>query len=321
MDLIKLHDPASGASARIAPNLGFNCFEFRTAALGRTCDVIDAAPDFLEGKHRPSLHGIPLLFPFPNRIRNGRYTWNGRDYELNQTGVSFDAAGNAIHGFCLDQPWRIASVSEQSVTATFQLSLDAPDRRELWPADFLIAVRYSLSGATLRADIRIENPDVEPLPWGFGTHPYFRLPLTAESQLEQCLVEIPAAEEWELIDCLPTGKRRPVPPEKDMREGALFQSLKLDDVLTNLQARAGVVETLIMDQTAGLQILQRFPTDFREVVAFTPSERAAVCIEPYTCLTDAINLAAENVDAGLRVLEPGGRFETWIEITAGPVIV
>ena len=59
---------------------------------------------------------------------------------------------------------------------------------------------------------------------------------------------------------------------------------------------------------------------FREIVAFTPPNRAAVCIEPYTCPTDAINLNSRGIDCGWRTLGPGSEFHTWIDITAGLVL-
>ena len=59
---------------------------------------------------------------------------------------------------------------------------------------------------------------------------------------------------------------------------------------------------------------------FRELVAFTPPTRASVCLEPYTCITDAVDLQPQGIDAGWRVLAPGDEIRTWIEIEAGPVI-
>ena len=53
---------------------------------------------------------------------------------------------------------------------------------------------------------------------------------------------------------------------------------------------------------------------FREVVVFTPPHRQAFCIEPYTCTTDAINLQARGVDAGLLTLPPGGRWTAVFEM-------
>jgi aldose 1-epimerase len=319
MEPLEIKDASTGSTAKVAAHLGFNCYEFRAMVGGQVVDVLDSAPDFAQGDHKPSGHGIPLLFPYPNRIRGGRFSWGGCEYSLSTDAVPYNA-GNAIHGLCIDRPWRVAARGGHYVVGQFQLSADAPDRRACWPADFLIEVRYEVGPAALRADIRIVNPDDRPLPWGFGTHPYFRLPLSRESDPKHCLIEVPAAEEWELVDCLPTGKRRRVGKGKDLRDGEYFPGLKLDDVLTGLTVEGDAVESLIMDEKSGLQVTQRADAVFRELVIYTPADRNAICLEPYTCATDAINLSARGINAGWRVLQPGAEFATWIEIRAGRVI-
>jgi aldose 1-epimerase len=320
MEVLVLTDTRTGSTARILPELGFNCFEFRTQVAGQPVDVIDASPQFAFGHEKPSGHGIPLLFPFPNRIRGGRYSWDGRDYEIPPAQASHDATGNAIHGFCLDRPWRVTSRGADFAVGQFELGKDAPDRLAFWPTDFRIEVRYQVRGPKLRADIRIMNPSPDPLPWGFGTHPYFKLPLGAKSRPTHCLVQAPATEEWELVDCLPTGRRLPISEAKDLREGAYFDVLKLDDVLTGLPAGPVSIDCNIMDEACGYQVVQQAGPAFRDLVVYTPPNRNAVCLEPYTCATDAINLQQQGVDAGWRLLEPRAEFRTWIEITASEVI-
>ena len=325
MEPIELKDPSSGSVARIAPHLGFNCYDFVAAVTKpggeeTRVSVIDASPEFIQGGERPSGHGIPILFPYPNRIREARYEWDGRDYELSASLVSHDAAGNAIHGFCLDRPWRVVEQTEQAVLGEFQLSLDAPERLSLWPCDFCIQIRYEVRGATLQCDVTILNPGDVPLPWGFGTHPYFRLPLSEQSDLTSCRVQVPAAEEWELDQCLPTGARRSVPAEKDLRDWESVDGLVLDDVLTGLEILSCQSECGISDETAGLEVIQTCDGVFREMVVYTPPGRPAVCLEPYTCVTDAINLEHRGYNTGLRLLLPGERFQTWFHIRAAAVV-
>lgn len=320
MTVISLRDATTGSSARIAAAVGFNCCEFRADVGGEIVEVIDAPPEFASGEHRPSSCGIPILFPFPNRIRAGQFTWDGREYRLSGDLVAQDGNGNAIHGFCLDRPWRVTAQQDHFAVGQFQLSVDAPERLACWPADFLIQIRYELRGPNLRADVRIANPDEKPLPWGFGTHPYFRLPLGRASDPHKCVIEVPAAEQWELIDCLPTGRRQPIPREKDLRDGIDYGDIALDDVYTGLLPGEESLECLVVDEPAGLELVQRCDRAFREIVAYTPPGRNAVCLEPYTCVTDAINLDRQGVDAGWRVLEPGGEFHTWIEIRLGRVM-
>lgn len=316
MPLLTITDPHSGSTARILTELGFNCCQFRVLIDSTPVDVLDASPEFIAGGGRPSGHGIPILFPFPNRIRNGKFTWQGNSYELPAT----DKFGNAIHGLCMDRPWRVIEQRDDMVTGQFQLSVDAPDRLHQWPTDFVIEVDYEIVHNRLRANFRIGNPSNRSLPWGLGTHPYFKLPLGAGSRLSDCIVEVPASRRWELIDCLPTGKLLELDESHDLRDGAYVDAVTLDDVYTDIHCDGPQFDCTVLDERAGLQIVQTCPPIFREIVAFTPPGRAAICIEPYTCPTDAINLTEQGLECGWRTLGPGSEFHTWIDITAGPIL-
>lgn len=318
MPILTITDAHTGSTARIAPELGFNCFEFRAMVGGRPVDVLDAAPGFDAGGQRPSGSGIPILFPFPNRIRAGQFAWKGQEFSILNT--SGDKFGNATHGLCLDRPWRVTAKGDDFVSGQFQLSVDAPDRLAMWPTDFLIEVDYELVHNRLRANFRIGNPTDRPLPWGLGTHPYFKLPLGEGSRVENCLIEVPCAQRWELIDCLPTGNLLELDEDFDLRDGAYVNTVKLDDVYTTVLCEGPQFDCLLIDEQAGLQVTLTSPPIFREIVAFTPPNRAAVCLEPYTCPTDAINLTARGIDCGWRTLGPGSEFHTWLDITAGPVL-
>ncbi len=298
-----------GSRAKIAVDLGFNCFSFTAVtANGISVDVLSANEGFESGGHPASRSGIPLLFPYPNRIARGRYSWNGSDYQLTPNAVPFDKTGNAIHGFCIDRPWRITAQSQSSVTAVFRTSVDAPDRLHLWPADAEIEVTYELNGACLRSIIKVNNPSEQPLPWGFGTHAYFRLPLSSATSAYQCTIYAPASRVWELDECLPSGKTHAVSEKADLSRSPAFGGLKLDDVYTGIAAEDKNVVCRITDPAAKVMVEQKCSTAFREIVAFTPPWATAVCLEPYTCVTDAINLQQKGIDAGLQILPPG---ETW----------
>ncbi|MFG0239714.1 MAG: aldose 1-epimerase [Gimesia chilikensis] len=314
-------DPETGSTARILPELGFNCYQFHAMVDGQCIDVIDSHPEFETGEQRPSSSGIPILFPFPNRIAGGRFKWEGTAYELPPEITYHDKTGNAIHGFCLDLPWRVIAHEENFAIAQFQLSIDGRHRLPYWPGDAFIEVRYEVKGATLRADFRIGNPGDTPIPWGLGTHPYFKVPLSAEGNPKNCLIESPATEEWILSDCLPTGDKQPIQPAHDLREGAWFDQLKADDILSGLPEDIDQYECLIMDEQAGLVLTQDYDSLFTELVVFTPPERNCICLEPYTCVTNALNLTEKALETGLRVLPPGSEIKTWIEIRAGKVIV
>ncbi len=96
--IVVLTDGA-GTRAEVWPALGCNCYRWVTGGH----EVLYADPQIF-GSGRPTRSGIPVLFPFPNRIRAGRFTWQGKEYEI----PPGDQAGkNAIHGFVVQKPWRI----------------------------------------------------------------------------------------------------------------------------------------------------------------------------------------------------------------------
>lgn len=314
---IHLTDSDTGARASIAPDLGFNCFAFTAVIHGQPVEVIDSPQDILNGNARPSSFGIPLLFPFPNRIRAGRFDWDGQQYEIP---LASDKP-NAIHGFCLDRPWRVIEKTKDTVTGQFQLSVDAPDRLACWPADFILDVRYRVTENRLECQFRVTNPDLRPLPWGLGTHAYFKLPFGKGSSPRDCILNVPVTEEWELDNYLPTGRRLPVENNAPLRKGARFGEVQLDNVYTGWQSDGGTVRTSIMDERAGIELTQVCDaTFFREMVAYTPPDRNAVCLEPYSCVTDAINLQSQDVNTGLNVLAPGGVAQTWSALQVSPIL-
>jgi aldose 1-epimerase len=314
---IRIADPVSGAAAVIVPGLGFNCISFEARIADQAVRVIDSPDDVLSGKCRPSSYGIPLLFPFPNRIRDGHFDWDGQHYEVPLS----PGHPNAIHGFCYDRPWRVSQHSHDTLSGKFQLSIDAPECLKSWPTDFLFEVRYHVVENRLECQFRISNPSDRPLPWGLGTHSYFRLPFGTLSQPEDCRFAVPVSEEWELQDYLPTGRRLPIENRDPLRTGVRFGTRRFDNVYTGWQSDGGTLRSSIVDEAAGIELVQICDSQyFREAVVFTPPGRNAVCIEPYTCVTDAINLQSQDLNTGLQVLPPGGVVQTWTALQVSPLL-
>ena len=303
-------EDGAGGRAEVWPALGFNCFHWEAVRDGRTLDLIYADPA-LFGDGRPTRSGVPILFPFPNRIRDGRFAWEGKAYQL----PTNDPSGkNAIHGFACRRPWRVVAqgidASSAWVTGEFQASRDGADCLALWPTDYVLRVTARLASGALRIEAEVENPDRRMLPFGLGYHPYFRVPSVSD-----CLVRAPAKEMWTLVDSLATGERRPVDAARNLTSPRRFAELQLDDVLTGLPGpdRDGLCDCGAIASSGDLLHLRASPA-FREAVVFTPPHRQAFCIEPYTCTTDAINLQARGVDAGLLTLPPGGQWTAVVEM-------
>ena len=326
---------ASGASAEVAVGRGLNLFSLKLPAGdgGPVVDVLAAEEGFPDAG-KPSHSGVPVLFPFPNRLAGGQFVTDQQSSHLLPLGdgpgeVHDDGNGNAIHGFALDRPWRVTEQTGDAVAAEFDPARDAPDRAAHWPGTGTLVVRYALSGSTLRADLTV-TAGGEPFPFGLGTHPYFKLPLGEGGTAGDCRVTLPAAGRWVAEAGIPTGEVADADGEYDLAGGPRYGDLSLDDYYTRVTPDAdGTIVAAIEDPAAGLTVTLRCDAAFGEQVVFTPPwfrtgdgpdpAAGGVCIEPYTCATDAANLTARGVDAGWRVLGPGETFETWFEIAAGRV--
>jgi aldose 1-epimerase len=309
--LITIRDQSSDSSARILVSLGFSCFSWRPVLDDGPREMLWSEPGFENGDKRPSGSGIPLLFPFPGRIGGARYRFEGRDYEL----PPGDAFGNAIHGFVHLRPWRVVNQSDHRVVGEFHASVDDATILALWPADFRIRVSYEVSGRTLISEVRYENMGSTRLPCGFGTHAYFRLPLSDLGEVADTIVTVPVEKLWHLEQMIPTGQITPVAADQLLATGIHLGDQRFDTCFTGIQASDdGVVHTRLMDPASGRVLTQTFDSTFTQCVVYTPPHRQAICLEPYTCVPDAIRLAAEGHETGLQVLKPGEHRETTITI-------
>jgi aldose 1-epimerase len=288
------------------PALGFNAYRWRVGPH----ELLYADEKMFEEK-RPTRSGFPILFPFPNRIRDGRFAWGGKTYQLPKN----DPSGkNAIHGFACHAAWRIVDEGTNHdsvwVTGEFQGSVDAPETLELWPTDYRIRVKYRLRlNSGLRVEAVVENPDSKPMPFGLGYHPYLNV---APFDGEAALVSVNASEFWPLESNLPTGGRSEVRGDLDLRDGKRIADMQADDVFTGFgDLVVGTIEASSKKCCLGVSA---YGDEFRELVAFNPPHRKAICLEPYTCTTDAINLEQAGVAAGWRVLKPGDAFHATIDL-------
>ncbi len=306
--LVTIKD-ASGTAARILVSQGFNCFEFVVTTGTGPISVLWSEEGFEAGDRRASGSGIPLLFPFPGRIAGTEFNWDGHKYQL----AAGDGRGNAIHGFVHERPWRVVEQSGSRVVGQFQAGRDDASLLSKWPSDFCITASYEVSSSSLLADYRLENCGAAPLPCGFGTHPYFRLPLGGTAAGD-CRVQLPATAAWDLVDMNATGNCQMLEDRQSYMEGLAFDKMHFDNVFGKLVFDNGLCTTAISDLQSGRTMTMTFDDQFRELVVYTPPHRSAICIEPYTCVPDCFRLALAGIDAGLRVLAPGESFATRVTI-------
>ena len=302
--VIELIDDGLGQRACVLPDVGATCFRYEVTHRGEVVQLLDLPPDMESLAGSPIHYGTPILFPFPNRIRRGRWSFRGREYQFSD----LRDEGHALHGFVYNRPWHVDDMQVTDSWASCRLSLDyadCPDTHEQYPFPFRIVVVYSVSSDGLGIQLEVANVGNETLPMGLGIHPYFRAPIGPHTSRDACRVTVPASSYWALEDLIPTGELRPVFGNLDLRSGRLVEGLELDDVFSDLVLDGDVSRCAISDEVLGLTTELVSDRVFREMVVYTVPNRPSVCIEPYTCPTDCPNLSAHGIDAGLILLEAG----------------
>ena len=102
----------------------------------------------------------PLLFPICGRLKNARYTLNGKEYDM------------GIHGFARDNRFDVRERSNTEIVFTLT---ENESTLAAYPFSFRLTVTYSLSGRALSLKVRVENSGSRVLPYMFGWHPGFAL--------------------------------------------------------------------------------------------------------------------------------------------------
>jgi len=261
-------------------------------------DGIDLVPSYGEDQTPPFGSGI-VLVPWPNRIRDGRWSHDGVDHQLAITEPKYH---NAIHGLLRYTEYQVVERARDSVTlaATVYPQLGYP---------YLLgtAVKYELVADGLKVTHYLENQGGEPAPVAVGTHPFVKI---GGVRTEDLTLRLDAASHIEVDDrLLPTGEVPVDGTAWDFREGRRVGDVELDDAFGELATDDdGCVEhTLTAPDGRAVSVWAE--NEFGFVQVFTtrgfPGEGGdvAIAVEPMTAPAEAFNSGR-----GLRWLDPG---EEW----------
>lgn len=233
-----------------------------------------------------------VLLPFPNRLKDGKYHWDGQSYAfpINDTGT-----GNALHGFGMDLPFALTHANFSNREATLELTTTYAGDRPYYPFPFTAGVIFHLEvPRSFSVTLYLRNDGDQALPAGLGWHPYFRL----SEKIGQHELQLPRLEMVGIDETMiPTGKRYPY---TDFARRKAIGATVLDNCFAVSQEGVEVGVHLHGDkgylrywQTTG-------PGRFNFMQLFTPPYGTSLAIEPMTCNVDAFNNGE-----GLTRLEPG----------------
>lgn len=238
-----------------------------------------------------------VLYPWPNRIGDGKWSFSERTAHPTIDDVQH---ATAIHGLVRWRPFRIDAVNQNRCVLSLLLH-PTPD----YPFLSEISVAYHLGSLGLTVTTTVTNRDDIPIPFGVGFHPYLAVttPTIEGSQLEVPAKAHIAVDERQL----PMGEILPLAGSLlDFSRRKSLSGHELDVTYTELIRDDSGLATVVLEDGTGGEVELSVDRNFPYLQVYTGDKlergrrRTSVAVEPMTCPPDALRSGKDVV-----VLEPG----------------
>ena len=253
---------------------------------------------FAEDEMAPGGRG-QLLMPWPNRIRDGAYSFHGRDLQL---ALTEPKRQNASHGLVRWAGWSREEHSANSVSLVYRLMAQTG-----YPWTLDLHVLYDLSADGLTVTQTATNLSAAPAPYASGAHPYLTV---GPGPIDDWELTLPASTRL-LVDerRLPVGREDVEGTSYDFRVTRPLRDTVLDDGFVDLERdEHGAATTVLRDRASGHGVvlwvdgthhcLQVYSADDVPATA-----RRSLAVEPMTAPADAFRSGEH-----LLTLAPSGQW-------------
>jgi aldose 1-epimerase len=249
-----------------------------------------------------------LLMPWPNRIRDGAYTFAGRDLQLALTEPS---RHNASHGLVRWVAWSLEEHTPHSVSLTYRLMAQTG-----YPWTLDLHVIYDLSADGLTVTQTATNMSGSAAPYASGAHPYL---MVGPGPVDGWELTLPASTR-SLVDdrLLPVGREDVAGTPYDFRIARPIRDLGLNDAFTDLDRDAeGVATTVLSDPATGHGVALWVDARHSWLQVFTADDvpgraRRSLAVEPMTAQADAFRTGEDVV-----TLAPAGESGDELSVSWG----
>ncbi len=234
-----------------------------------------------------------LLFPFPNRLRDGAYVVNNKTYQFPINCVT----QNALHGCDFARTFSLRQIKVNDFSGSISCLYYDFGTNTAYPFAHSFEVVYTLSNVgNFEVQLSFVNNSNEEIPAGFGWHPYFKIaPL-----IDNVKLHLPPSNQIEVDSrLLPVGKKSSYTAFEKIKP---IGTQTFDTCFELNQHRKK--EFVHLESSIG-QLLYWQETGqgkFNFLQLYTPDSRTSIAVEPMTCNIDAFN----NKD-GLSILKPKER--------------
>ena len=246
-----------------------------------------------------------VLAPWPNRLADGRYSFDGVDYRIT---VNEPGRNTALHGLVYDAVWTVTACGEHSCQLTTMI-----DNEREYPSRLALTIRYSLGHDGLTVSLEAINEGRSAAPYGCSIHPYL---IAGGDPLDEWTLEF-SSREVQHVDSerlLPTELGHVTATEFDFNTPRKIGATEIDNAFRH----AGDVRELTLTSPSGTGVTMSWSNDCAWVQLHTADRpgrelhRAGLAVEPMTCPPDAFNTGID-----LLVLAPDARHKTVWRIAAG----
>ena len=196
-----LRNNNNGISVGIIPGHGALLHAFLFPLANEEFNIIDNYQGIDDlNQNLTSSYKSAKLSPFACRIKEGKYTLDGEEYEFENKFPD----GSAIHGLIFNTPFGLKESFVTEMNACLDLSSEYKMEDKGFPYSYKCEVRYSLlPDGSLRVLTTVINTGDQSMPLADGWHPYFRL----GGRVDDYILRFNAASMLEFSDeLIPTGK-------------------------------------------------------------------------------------------------------------------
>jgi aldose 1-epimerase len=240
-----------------------------------------------------------VLVPWPNRIQDGRYSFDGQEHQLPLDDVEEQ---DAIHGLVRWGSWTPAERTENRVVMEHALHPQPG-----YPFSLALSIEYALSDAGLRVRTTAVNRGPRPCPYGTGNHPYLTL---SESLVDSLTLHIPARTLLRSDERgIPVERLRVAGTDYDFRRPHAIGATVLDHAFTDLErGEDGRARVELRDPDEGSELTLWVDETHSYVMVFSGDplpdvNRRSLAVEPMTCPPNAFRTGED-----LARLQPGQSF-------------
>ncbi|ANW97084.1 hypothetical protein AXE80_12660 [Wenyingzhuangia fucanilytica] len=242
--------------------------------------IVDLDP--LEYKNT---YASSVLFPFANRIKDGKYTYKGVGYQFdcNETGNN-----NALHGLVYNKSFEVVDSETSDKAASVTMTYTTSTKNKAFPYLFTITLKFTVTNSSIDLQVEVDNNDTNTFPFTIGWHPYFLSDDLYHSTLSLSTIKTIEFDERMITKNIIEEKAKMPIEIKDQQ---------LDDCYALGEGRV-VFNTpkykMTIDTTGKENFFQMY----------TPPKKNVIALEPVTGVSDSFNNKL-----GLQELKAGDKYK------------